>query len=144
MVKKPIGYISYTHGLDGKVKIVPMVPCDEFENLIENNQPIFDDKGAPMEVSIFAFNGKVFLCRIEGVNDIDAAKKLTKHEIFIEVADDEYIDPETLMGKEIYDKQTKQPLGKVVDYGDFGGGMLVLAKNGKEETWHLIDAIMTI
>ena len=45
MVKKSIGYISYTHGLDGKVKIVPMVPCDEFEDLIENNQPIFDDKG---------------------------------------------------------------------------------------------------
>ena len=86
--------------------------------------------------------GKVFLCRIEGVNDIDAAKKLTKHEIFIEVADDEYIDPETLMGKEIYDKQTKQLLGKVVDYGDFGGGMLVLAKKGKEETWHLVDTIM--
>ena len=144
MVKKPIGYISYTHGLDGKVKIVPMVPYDEFEDLIENNQPIFDDKGAPMEVSIFAFNGKVFLCRIEGVNDIDTAKKLTKHEIFVEVEDDEYIDPETLMGKEIYDKQTKQLLGKVVDYGDFGGGMLVLAKQGKEETWHLVDAIMTM
>ena len=45
------------------------------------------------------------------------------------------------MGKEIYDKQTKQPLGKVVDYGDFGGGMLVLAKKDKEETWHLVDAV---
>ena len=28
-MKKSIGYISYTHGLDGKVKLVPMINIDE-------------------------------------------------------------------------------------------------------------------
>ena len=42
-MKKPIGYISYTHGLDGKVKIVPMVSKNDFENYIKHNEIKIDD-----------------------------------------------------------------------------------------------------
>lgn len=134
---KPIGYISYTHGLDGKVKVVPMVVKEEFENFLKNTD-VFLSSGEKILPSIFAFNGKVFICKIEGFDNIDKAKLLLKKEIFVEVEEnDNYIDAEKLLGFEVLTK-TEEPYGKVVDCGDYGGGMLIeielFNKNSKQKT----------
>ena len=135
-MQKPIGYVSYTHGLDGKVKVVPMVAKEEFENFIKNND-IFLSSGEKISLSIFAFNGKVFICKIEGYDNIDKAKVLLKHEILVEVVEDnDYIDAEKLIGFVVLTK-TGEQYGKVVDCGDYGGGMLIeielIGKNNKQK-----------
>lgn len=124
-MKKPIGYISYTHGLDGKVKIVPMVSQNEFENFIKNSD-IFLSTKQEIKISISAFNGKVFLCKIEGFEDIDKAKTLLKKEIFVNIIEEDgYIDAETLIGFEVLSNKNDKLYGKVVDCGDYGAGMLI-------------------
>ena len=132
-MKKPIGYISYTHGLDGKVKIVPMIEPDEFQNIVANSlsgeaQKIFfqeDDKYNNINIFISAFNGKSFICKINNIENIEDVKSFLKKEIFIDAEDDDYIDPEKLIGFVAFDYKTKQEIGNVVDFGDHGGGMLI-------------------
>ena len=136
-MQKPIGYISYTHGLDGKVKVVPMVASDEFESFVKNSD-VFLSSGEKILPSIFAFNGKVFICKIEGYDTIDKAKLLLKKEIFVEVEENNnYIDAEKLIGFVVLTK-TGEQYGKVVDCGDYGGGMLIeielYNKNSKQKT----------
>ena len=137
-MKKPIGYISYTHGLDGKVKIVPMVSKNDFENYIKHNEIKIDDANqTTIRLDIFAFTGKVFLCNVKGVVDIDQAKKITKHEIFVEVdKGDEYINPELLLQYDVFlITQKKKKYGKVIDFGDYGAGNLIEVQTlkGKSE-----------
>jgi len=132
-MKKAIGYISYTHGLDGKIKIVPAVSREEFEKHISNdeimlNGTIVDEDGVNrlLQMSIFAFNGKSFICRVKGVNDIQNATKLTKHEIFVNVStDDDYIDPEFLLNFDVFITTKKGKYGKIVDFGNYGSGNLI-------------------
>ena len=117
-MKKPFGYISYTHGLDGKVKIVPMIEPDEFQNIVANSlsgeaQKIFfqeDDKYNNINIFISAFNGKSFICKINNIENIEDVKSFLKKEIFIDVEDDDYIDPEKLMGFVAFDYKTKQEI----------------------------------
>lgn len=129
-MKKPIGYISYTHGLDGKVKIVPMVANNNFSEIINNKTAIYiktvqkDESYKTIDLSIFAFTGKIFLCKIANVDNIDKAKAFTKKEIFIDVDDRDFIDAETLLNFDVYNQNNKH-LGIVVDYGDYGAGMLI-------------------
>ena len=137
-MKKPIGYISYTHGLDGKVKIVPMVSKNDFENYIKHNEIKIDDANqTTIRLDIFAFTGKVFLCNVNGVVDVDQAKKITKHEIFVEAdKNDEYIDPELLLQYDVFlITQKKKKYGKVIDFGDYGAGDLIEVQTlkGKSE-----------
>ena len=121
---KPIGYISYTHGLDGKVKIVPMISNIDFEKVIQNNK-IFLSNKMEVKISISAFNGKVFICKIDGYDNIDKVKSLLKKEIFVEVEEDtDYIDAEKLVGFNVFTTANKL-YGKVVDCGDYGAGMLI-------------------
>ncbi len=136
-MKKAIGYISYTHGLDGKVKIVPLVPKNDFENYISTNQIKIDNGLDEMlSLSIFAFTGKIFLCKVDNINNIDDAKKILKHEIFIELDDDSYINPESLLNFDVFlvDKK-KEKYGKIVDFGNYGAGDLIEVETikGKRE-----------
>ena len=132
-MKKAIGYISYTHGLDGKIKIVPAVSREEFEKHVSNNEimlngTIVDEDGVnkPLQMSIFAFNGKSFICKVKGINDIQNATKLTKHEIFVNAsADDDYIDPEFLLNFDVFITTKKKKYGKIVDFGNYGSGNLI-------------------
>ena len=136
-MKKAIGYISYPHGLDGKVKVVPMVPKNEFEEFVENGQIKIDNQRQEMiTVAVFAYTGKVFICNIKGVNNIDEAKKITKHEIFVELPeDDDYINPELLINFDvfIFSKKDKK-YGKVIDYGNYGAGDLLEIKTIRGKT----------
>ena len=144
--KKAIGYISYAHGLDGKVKIVPLVLKEKFEEYVLNNEIILDDDNySVISIKIFAFTGKIFLCKIDGISDIEMTKRVVKHRIFVEEHEDSNtINPEFLVGFDVFllktrDKKdiNKKPLkyGKVVDYGDYGAGDLieVETQNGKRE-----------
>ncbi len=194
-MKRPVGYISYTHGLDGKVKIVPLVPIGDFRRYLDDGR-IYIDSGAwqrvvvkeketeketekdkkvagergnrktkgesdeiddenreytEIHMSIFAFDGRIFLCRIKHVDDIDTAKIVVKNEIFVDVDEDEdYIDAERIIGFNVYTNHggdvlntvraskkrcDKSLYGKVVDCGDYGCGMLIEIEltNGKSE-----------
>ena len=136
-MKKTIGYISYTHGLDGKVKIVPMVSNIDFEKYIKNNNKIYidDEKKNEIEIEIFAFTGKIFLCKIKDVNSIEKAKNFLKKEIFVEVEEDDFIDAEKLINFDVFTEKNEF-YGKVIDCGDYGAGMLIeveLNKNKKSE-----------
>ena len=51
-MKKPIGYISYSHGLDGKVKIVPMVSSRDFKEYIAGNVYVDNDRGGFDSISV--------------------------------------------------------------------------------------------
>ena len=130
MIKKPIGYISYTHGLDGKVKIVPMVEKNAFENYLQNKVIFLDNEDHQrLNITIVAFNGKIFLCKIDNINNIEEAKKLTKHEIYIDAKNDEYINPESLVGFDVYLHNSQNiKYGSVVDFGNYGAGDLIEIK----------------
>lgn len=136
-MKKTIGYISYTHGLDGKVKIVPMVSKNEFEDCIKNDDIFLNNKTEQkLKIDIFAYNGKIFICKIDGICDIDSAKNITKNEIFINTReDDNFIDPEIIQDFDVYLNNDKKKYGKVIDFGDYGNGNLieVLTKKNKSE-----------
>ena len=127
-MKKAIGYISYTHGLDGKVKVLPLVSKSEFEKHISETEIKLDNKTQDvLSIKIFAFTGKSFLCTVEGISKIDEAKKIIKHEIFIELDDDscDYIDPELLLNFDVFVQGCDEKYGKVVDFGDYGSGDLI-------------------
>ena len=133
-MKKTIGYISYTHGLDGKVKIVPMVSKNEFEDCIKNDDIFLNNKTEQkLKIDIFAYNGKIFICKIDGICDIDSAKNITKNEIFINTReDDNFIDPEIIQDFDVYLNNDKKKYGKVIDYGN-GNLIEVLTKKNKSE-----------
>ena len=132
-MKKAIGYISYTHGLDGKVKIVPMINPEEFKQAVLSSldgvkSAIFykdNDEYKNIQLSISAFNGKAFICKLTNIDNIEQAQFFLKKEVFIEVNDDDYIEPEMLIGFTAVDNKTKKDIGKVIDYGDYGSGMLI-------------------
>lgn len=132
-MKKAIGYISYTHGLDGKVKVVPMINPQEFKRVVLNSldgvkSAIFykdNDEYKNIQLIISAFNGKAFICKLNNVDNIEQVQFFLKKEIFIEVIDDDYIEPEMLIGFTAVDSKTKKDIGKVIDYGDYGSGMLI-------------------
>lgn len=143
--KKAIGYISYAHGLDGKVKIVPFVLKEKFEEYILNNEIILDDDDYNVvSIKIFAFTGKVFLCKIDGISNIEMTRRVVKRKIFVKESEySDVINPEFLVGFDVFLLKThkkednEKPLkyGKVVDYGDYGAGDLieVETQNGKRE-----------
>ena len=132
-MKKTIGYISYSHGLDGKVKVVPMINPEEFKQVVLSSldgveNAIFykdNDEYKNIQLSISAFNGKTFICKLTNIDNIEQAQFFLKKEIFIEVVDDDYIEPEMLIGFTAVDNKTKKDIGKVIDYGDYGSGMLI-------------------
>ena len=135
-MKKTIGYISYTHGLDGKVKIVPMVSKNEFEDCIKNDDIFLNNKTEQkLKIDIFAYNGKIFICKIDGICDIDSAKNITKNEIFINTReDDNFIDPEIIQDFDVYLNNDKKKYGKVIDFGDYGNGNLKEIKTKKNKS----------
>ena len=132
-MKKAIGYISYTHGLDGKVKVVPMINSEEFKQVVLKSldgveNAIFykdNDEYKNIQLSISAFNGKTFICKLTNIDNIEQAQYFLKKEIFIDAEDDDYINPEMLIGFTAVDSKTKKDIGKVIDYGDYGSGMLI-------------------
>ena len=127
-MRRAIGYISYTHGLKGNVKIVPMI--DDFAEIIDelDGQVLLKNDDI-LTINIKSFDGKVFLCGIDGVENIDEAKKFTKQEIFADFEDDDgYIDAEKLIGFDVFDKNNGEKYGNVVDCGNYGDGMLIEVK----------------
>ncbi len=137
-MKKAIGYISYTHGLDGKVKVLPLVSKSEFEKYISETQIKLDNKTQDvLSIKIFAFTGKSFLCTVEGISKIDETERIIKHEIFVELDDDncDYINPELLLNFDVFIQGYNEKYGKVVDFGDYGSGDLIKIekKNKKYE-----------
>ena len=132
-MKKTIGYISYSHGLDGKVKVVPMINPEEFKQVVLSSldgveNAIFykdNDEYKNIQLSISAFNGKTFICKLTNIDNIEQAQYFLKKEIFIDAEDDDYINPEMLIGFTAVDNKTKKDIGKVIDYGDYGSGMLI-------------------
>ncbi len=128
-MKRAIGYISYSHGLDGKVKIVPMVDIEQFKEIIYNKEPIFyineNNNTENIHLDIVAFNGKVFICKIIGISSIEEAKKILKKEIYTDIEDNDFIDAESLIGFDVLSYYHKTIIGKVVDCGDYGSGMLI-------------------
>ena len=138
-MKKPIGYISYTHGLDGKVKIVPLVSNEKFKHYIQNNAVFIDynNQQTFIKITIFAFTGKIFICKIENITNIETAKHITKKEIFIETnKDDDYINPQNLINYNVFlDIDKNKIYGKILSYGDYGCGDVVeiITPKGKRE-----------
>ncbi|MBQ7552098.1 MAG: hypothetical protein IJT15_01445 [Rickettsiales bacterium] len=132
-MKKAIGYISYTHGLDGKVKVVPMINPEEFKQVVLSSldgleNAIFykdNDEYKNIQLSISAFNGKTFICKLTNIDNVEQAQYFLKKEIFIDTKSDNYINPESIIGFTAFDNNTKKEIGKVIDYGDYGGGMLI-------------------
>lgn len=128
-MKKTIGYISYTHGLDGKVKIVPMVENIKFVEFIKNHKILCKEK--EIKINIFAFNGKIFIVKIEGINNIDEAKNIIKNEIYTDIEDDCDINPENILMFDVYVENDNEKYGSIIDYGDYGNGMVIEIKVAK-------------
>ncbi|GEM_PF-5917891 len=130
-MKKPIGYISYTHGLDGKVKIVPMILPELFKKSISSTEVFIEGTERKLnEIEIKSFDGKVFLCKFDEINSIDEAKKILKREIFIEVEESDFISGEKIIGFDVFVEDFEEQgrnikYGKVVDFGNYGNGELV-------------------
>ena len=142
-MEKSIGYISYTHGLDGKVKVVPMVKNELFrqyilENIVKiESENEHNSNAIYYTMKIFAFNGKSYICKIEGICSIDEAKKLTKKEIKINIEDDKILIAERLVGFNVWllvGQENGQHYGKVIDYGNYGAGDLLEIKTSKGKT----------
>lgn len=128
-MKKAIGYISYSHGLDGKVKIVPMIDNEQFKEIIYNKNKVFytneNNIAESIQLDIIAFNCKVFICKIVNISSIEETKRFLKKEIYIDIEDDEFIDAENLIGYDVISYYNNSIIGKVVDCGDYGSGMLL-------------------
>ena len=85
-MKKAIGYISYTHGLDGKVKVVPMINPEEFKQVVLSSldgleNAIFykdNDEYKNIQLSISAFNGKTFICKLTNIDNVEQAQYFLK------------------------------------------------------------------
>ena len=127
-MRKAIGYLSYTHGLDGKIKVVPMVSPTDFRKYLLHNSIYFETRPSePIRINIFAFTGKIFICRIDGIDNVALAKKNTKQEIIADInTQEEYINPTDLLHYEVFlTTDNSQKYGTIVNYGNYGSGNVI-------------------
>jgi 16S rRNA processing protein RimM len=115
--------IGAPHGVRGEVRLIsftadPLAVAD-YESLA------FAD-GRPARIAALREQGKALVARFEGVNDRDAAQRLTNAELFIDR--DELPEPEEdefyiadLVGLAAFDPQGNEA-GTVIAVQDFGAG----------------------
>jgi 16S rRNA processing protein RimM len=126
-----IAKITSVHGIKGFVKLLSFAanPAD-FDKY---SSKVFDAKNNPYKIKIISQvpggNNDLFIAKIDGVEDRNAAELLRNTELFIKRGDlkkakkDEfyYVD---LIGLDVLNTQKKK-IGKVLSVNDFGAGGIV-------------------
>ncbi len=111
-----IGEIVTTHGVMGEVKIYPW--CDEPEVLCELPRLYLADGAQPREVRQARVHKNMCLVLLEGVNDMDAARRLVGRTVWAARADLQ-LEPgryfvQDILGCQVRNAATGQVYGKVV------------------------------
>lgn len=133
----PFCKILKPHGLDGCVKVAPLE--NDFESILSKYK-IFYSNEERCIISIKSFNGKEYLCFIDGICDIDTAKQKSGEILYYSCAiDDDAILLDDLIGFDVF--VDDKLYGKITDSCDFGSGPLleVIKINGKTEYYYFND-----
>jgi 16S rRNA processing protein RimM len=126
-----IAKITSVHGIKGFVKLLSFAtdPAD----FAKYSSKVFDAKNNPYKIKIISQvpggNNDLFIVKIDGVEDRNAAELLRNTELFIKRSDlkkakkDEfyYVD---LIGLEVLNTN-REKIGKVLAVNDFGAGGVV-------------------
>lgn len=140
------GKIVGTHGIKGELRIEPWCDSPEFLcafkrlYLDENGETYVDVKSRPHK--------NIVLCKIKGVDTIEAAEKLRGRIIYIDrndIALDEGVNfVQDLIGLEVCDVDSGTIFGKLTDVLRTGANDVyeITAKDGKKYLAPVIDEVV--
>ena len=128
------GSILGLHGLKGYIKV---------KSFLENPKDLFKyDKYFINKISfsslLLKFNKKsIFICKLEGINSIEEAKKFVNKDIFICKSSLPKTDKDEIYLNDLIsfnvELESGLYLGELVKFYDFGGGPIIGVKHGDEE-----------
>lgn len=140
-----VGQIVGTHGIAGEMRVQPW--CDSPEFLTKFKSFYFDNEGRDKaDVLSCRAHKNVALLKLRGIDSIEKAEKLRGKVIFMEreeanIKKGEWFIQE-LCGCDVFDADTKEPLGTLTDVSKTGANDVWHIKNEKGE--YLIPAIKSI
>jgi len=149
-MKKPYldtGKIVGTHGIKGEVRIEPW--CDSPEFLCEFDKLYLDERGEnSIDVKCRAHKN-IVLCKIKGVDTIEAAERLRGKVVYIS-RDDVLLDEgahfvQDIIGLAVIDDVSGQSYGKLSDVIFTGANDVyeVTGEDGKKYLVPVIDEVVT-
>ena len=122
------------HGLKGYIKV---------KSFLENPKDLFKyDKYFINKISfsslLLKFNKKsIFICKLEGINSIEEAKKFVNKDIFICKSSLPKTDKDEIYLNDLIsfnvELETGLYLGELVKFYDFGAGLIIGVKQGHTE-----------
>lgn len=138
------GQIVGTHGVRGEMRINPW--CDNVQFLLQFNKFYLDSKGSKeIKVEKIRPANNIALLKIKGIDDMDAAQSFKNTVLYIKREDanigDKYFIKE-LMGCKIFDFDTKEELGEIVDITNLPANDVWHIKN--EKGTYLVPAIPSV
>jgi 16S rRNA processing protein RimM len=124
-----VALLGKTRGNRGEITAWPLSKPERFETL---NEVFLFGSGDRFEVESTWFHGDILIFKFAGVDSISAAEALSGAEVRIPASQRALLDPgefyeSDLIGCEVVDRRTGEPIGKVSGFDDAGGsGLLVV------------------
>ncbi|MBQ7289229.1 MAG: 16S rRNA processing protein RimM [Clostridia bacterium] len=139
------GKIVGTHGVRGELRVQPWADTPDF--LLQFRTLYLDVSGQkPLQISNARTHGNLVLMKIKGIDSIDAAEALRNKIIYMNrtdvCMDKELYFIQDLIGCQVYDHESGEPLGTLTDVSQTGANdVWHIRQNGKE---FLIPAIAEV
>jgi len=136
-----VGRIVNAHGIRGEVRVQPR---DGDPTFLTQFKTFYID-GKPVKPTACHVHKSVVLMKLPGVDDMDAALALKEKQIYIRRADaklpeGEWFDDE-LLGLRVYNEETGEELGELVQIDDYPAHKVYTVKGKKE---YLIPAVRDV
>ncbi len=132
-----VALLGRTRGIRGELAAVPLSgDADRYETL--KGVELFTREGAPIggfQVESVRFHDAKAIFKFAGVDSIDEAEALQGAEVRIPRSERKALDPgeyfqSDLVGCEVVDRATGEPLGRVISWMDGGGAGLLEVEGG--------------
>jgi 16S rRNA processing protein RimM len=144
-----LGFCNSVHGLRGGLKLTLENPEESVLKkngrvtlFPKNDKSSLSSEGKEFKISNIVFGHKVMIY-FEGIDNRDEAESITPftlkvaREDFPHTEEDEFYLVD-LVGNEVFDHKDGQLLGKIEEYYEHPGQMVVIVKNAeKGKTWEL-------
>jgi 16S rRNA processing protein RimM len=142
----PLAQIVTTHGLDGWLKLSPFNPETTAFEAISDFYVVRDGMQSLHRVEACRFHKRHVLCKLAGIDDIDAAAPLVGATLCVAEASlpplesGEYYHYQAV-GLEVFDTEGRR-LGMIVQTWSTGGGEIYIVAGDEKE--YLIPAVKDI
>lgn len=139
------GKIVGTHGIKGEVRIEPWADSPEF--LCAFKKLYLDERGETAIKVKSRPHKNITLCKIEGIDTIEAAERLRGKIVYIDRGDiklDEGVHfVQDLIGLEVRDFETDEPYGTLTDVLRTGANdVYEITRDGKKYLAPVIDEVV--